>query len=177
MIIGITGPARCGKDEVAKYISEKYNYQRFDFGENILVPEIKKRGLEVVKENYTKTAKALRDEFGINVTGERMLKLVQGKDNVVIAGFRIIEEVNIFKKNFNNFKLILISASPEIRYQRELKHREISKEDFLARDKFDKEKFGMQKVFDAADYKIDNSSTIEELHKNIDKLMEKLKWL
>lgn len=175
MIIGVTGSARCGKDEVAKYISEKYTYQHLDFGADVLVPEVKKRNLEPIKENITKTAKILRDEFGNNVTGERMLKLAQGKDNLIITGFRIIDEVNLFRENFENFQLILISASPKIRYQRELKHRQISEKDFLSRDRFDTENFGMQTVFDTADYKIDNSSTLEELHKNIDKLMEKLK--
>jgi len=172
MIIGITGPARCGKDEVAKYLSEKYNYEYFDFSTHTIIPEVKKRGLEFTKENTTQTAKAMREEFGRNFTGERMFELVKGKNNVVIAGFRIIEEVNTFKENFI---LILVSASPEIRYQRELTKRQISKEDFLKRDNFDLKNFGMQQVFDAADYKIDNSSTIDELHKSVDILMEKLK--
>jgi dephospho-CoA kinase len=103
-----------------------------------------------------------------------MLKLVQGKDNVVIAGFRIIEEVNIFKENFENFILILVSASAEIRYQRELTKRQISKEDFLKRDVIDLENLKMQQVFDSADYKIDNGSTLEELHNTIDNLMGKI---
>lgn len=174
MIIGVTGLARSGKGEVAEYISKKYNFRHLDYNTNVIIPEVKKRNLEVVKENSTKVAKELRDEFGEDVLAKRMVKLIKKNENVVIEGVRVVSEIEIFKKNFKDVKLIIVTCPPQIRYQREVKLRKISQEDFFARDKFDLEKFGMKEVFEKADYTIENTGTLEELHKKVDKIMKNI---
>jgi dephospho-CoA kinase len=93
-------------------------------------------------------------------------------NKVVVDGFRSVEEVNIFRKNFDNFKLIFIDATEENRFRRrKLEDPNADLESFRQRDQRDMKEKGLGKVTKTANIVIDNNEAREELHKKLDKLI------
>ena len=75
--------------------------------------------------------------------------------------------------------LLFVTASPEVRYERAVKRgekgeAEITYEQFLENEKAETEKY-IEKIKESADYIIDNSGTLDELHDKVDGIMEALK--
>ena len=64
MIVGLTGLARAGKDTIAKYLVEKYNFKHLDFARDALFAEADKRGIEKDKMSLSILGDELRQEGG-----------------------------------------------------------------------------------------------------------------
>ena len=177
IILGITGMASAGKGAVSGYLKSK-GFEKFVFSD-ILKIEAKKRGL--LKGNYeeqknilSKLGGQLRKETGkMEVLAIMLVDEIKKKnlDKVVVDGFRAIEEVEIFRKNFNDFKLIFIDTSEENRFnRRKLEDPDADLEKFKERDQRDINEKGMQKVIDSADIIINNNKTKQELYEQLDKI-------
>ena len=83
----------------------------------------------------------------------------------MIEGIRSQYEVDIFKKNFKDFKIIAVHSTPKTRFKR-LKRRmrpDDSKEEseFLLRDKRELN-FGIGNVIATADYMVVNEGPLKE---------------
>ena len=173
--IALTGLPRCGKDTAADYLVEKYG-----FGKVVLSDEngfeLRKQGLEDDKMGRSRMGKELREKFGSDVIAKRSLERARksGLEKAVFVGPRNIEEVDLLKKEISGFKLVKIEAGKGKRFGRKSAIDGQSREKFFEREAWEREKFGLGKVLDAADYTIENNSTIAELKKTIDELMQKL---
>ncbi|MDO8627162.1 MAG: AAA family ATPase [Candidatus Diapherotrites archaeon] len=178
MIVGLTGLARTGKDTFAQYLVEKHKFRHFDFNKNVITPEMLSRKLEPTKMNASYTANSLREKFGLGILAKRIVELIKEnhleKSKVIVTGFRDIKEVALVKKEFPEFKLVLLKADSEKRFERKSSEDARDRKKFFERDKFDTEKAGMDKVFELADFEIENDSTFEELCKKIDEVLKKL---
>lgn len=98
----------------------------------------------------------------------RKFKKVE-QDVYIIEGIRSPFEVNIFRRNFKNFKIIAIHSSPETRFNR-LKRRKRNDDStdfrtFLERDKREL-KFGIGNVIATADFMLINDGPIP-IFKNV----------
>lgn len=138
--------------------------------------EMKKRNIEINSENMRKFMLNLREEEGMDAVARKCLPYIYNisSDIVIIDGIRNQEEIDFFKINLNNFKVIAILAKPEIRYQRLMDRK---RED----DSFDIKKLkerdykelsvGIGKVIENADYNIINESTKEHLKNEFKKIL------
>ena len=180
MIIGITGSIACGKEAVSKFFIEK------GFKHNFLSKELRKelgeRGLKVSRKNLQDLGNELREKEGNGFLAKRMLEKL-GVGNFIIDGIRNPGEVEEFRKQ-KDFVLIAIDAPQRIRYERSISRSKTSDaktwEEFLKMDKRDfgeEIKSGQQvkKCMEMADFKIINSSSLEDLYTKLSKLYSKIK--
>lgn len=179
MIIGLTGLARTGKDTVAKHLVEKHKFKHFDFNKDVITPEMLARKLEPTKMNASYTANSLREKFGLGILAKKIVELIKEnnfeKGNIIVTGFRDVKEVELAKKEFPEFKLVLLTANSEKRFERKSSEDAADKEKFFSRDKFDTEKAGMDNVFELADFELENNGSLAELQKNIEQMLARLK--
>ena len=178
MIIGITGTLATGKSTVAKILVEKgfKHYSVRDF----LVQEITRRGVRVTRDNMVEVANELRAKYGPSYVVERLYeqgKLIGG--NIIIESIRNVGEVESLKSK-ENFFLLGVTASSELRYKRVIERRgiidSISYEKFVEEEaremnNLDPHKQNISKCFEMSDYVIDNEGSLEELKKKIENVL------
>lgn len=120
MIIGLSGYARSGKDEVAKILVEKYDYKRMAFADPIRefvlkvnpILETGHRVGELVKEFGWEVAKSkdetrrllqatgivARELFGQEFWIEQLLKNIEYENSIVIPDVRFKNEMAIIRQ-------------------------------------------------------------------------------
>lgn len=175
-VIAIVGKIGVGKDEAAKYLSTKLNWPIFQIS-SPLKDEVKKRGLELNRENIQKIGVEFAQKYGDDHIARLALK--SSKENLVVSGPRQLGQIDYFKKN-SQFIMINITASDNLRFNRVKKRNSVSEaetlEDFI-KDEIEKDSSGpVQRVEDCikmADYTVHNESSLEQLFKNLDKVIEK----
>jgi len=180
-IISTAGMPGCGKGEFAEYLKKK-GIISFVMRE-IVQKEMEKKGIEVNNKNLRDYATGLRKKNGMDIVAKMCLpfikNLVKKHKIILIDGIRGYEEVKFFKKELSeDFVLIAIFASPKIRFER-LKTRGENWDmknwkEFEWRNNIELS-WGLGNAIALADYMIDNSGSLEDLHKNIDELMRKIK--
>ncbi|HDH91660.1 MAG TPA: hypothetical protein ENF38_01775 [Candidatus Aenigmarchaeota archaeon] len=186
LLIGITGLAGSGKSTVAEYLRRRFGFEHLTLSD-ILIEEAIRRGLlndrfnknsEEVKLILSKLGNELRRKSGKNeIVALKMVEKIKklNLERVCVDGFRSPEEVKVFKETFDNFFLILVDASKEIRFKRRKKlDPNLDLKELEEREKLDLENKGLKKVLDMADFKLDNNGSLEELYSQIEKLMNKL---
>lgn len=180
MIIGITGRRLSGKSSVAYHLKEKYGFRALCFTEDLLMPilirrkeRVKRRslidlGMEIRRKNKSKDALA------------RLLskKISPGKD-YAIAGIRFPEEASFLRKKFGkDFVLVALEASAKTRFRRAKECKRfveaIRREDFLNIEKLPTETI-IPKTMKLADFWVNSDGSKEELGREVDRIMKKLK--
>jgi len=145
---------------------------------------------DVVRQNYEKYkrpnesilefALRIRKERGKGVVAELVLETIRNESNkeekvIAIEGVRCMEEVNIFKKYFNNVIIVSIHAPPRIRYMRIMnRFREDDPkvlEEIIARDNKELE-LGIGNVIAMSDYIIINDKDLESFKRSCRELFE-----
>jgi dephospho-CoA kinase len=172
LVIGLAGRIGCGKGTVAKYLVKKYDAQQFVYSD-ILSDILKRLHLPVTRSNLQKLGKGLREELGEKVLVNAMKgDLKEAKAEMrLIDGVRYVNEVDMLR-TFPHNVLIFVDVPLEVRYERAKKRatrgeKELTLNEFKERDNATTEK-ELDKVKEMADYIIDNSGSIEQLHKQID---------
>lgn len=167
LIIAITGLARSGKDTAAKYISEKYGFEWFDFSRDVLAGELKKHELPLTKENMSYIGDELRKKCGQDALAQRLVEKIKESDakSVVVSGVRSPEEASYLKSHSKRFILIKLVADANKRIKRS------GNADIESRDVRDIKNKGLAKVLEMADITIENNSTVDELYKKIDSII------
>ena len=179
MLIGLTGPNGCGKGEVVSYLKGK-NFDTHSLSD-IIRDEVRSRGDEPSRENLIQTGNELRQQFGFAVLAQRVLAKIEDGANTVIDSIRNPAEVEALRAG-GHFRLVLINAAPDIRFQRiRSRKREsdpLTYEEFLEFE--EREAIGdahaqnLQKVEALADHSIQNDSTLEDLHSATNELLLQL---
>jgi len=184
LVIGLTGLASSGKDEFANYLVKKYKFIKLVFSD-ILKEVAEKGGLlknksyEEQKYVFSQLGEELREETGNwAILAEKLIEKIKSGnfEKIVVDGFRSVEEVNLFKKNFENFFLIFVDTDEKIRFaRRKEEDPTIDIEEFRKRDQENIEVMGLGKVMGMADFTINNDKEgLENLQKEIDNLMKKI---
>ncbi|MBI4896224.1 MAG: AAA family ATPase [Candidatus Aenigmarchaeota archaeon] len=175
-ILALTGLMGAGKDVVAEYIEKKYNYRIVQVAD-MLRSMARARGLDTNRETLQK----LRKEYGKTFLAEEAVRLIkQGQEkNTVYVPLRVWEDYTIPKKEFGkDFFLIHVQATPQVRFAH-LKERKRDTDpqtfaEFERQEQSEIELFDFEKLFAHADVVITNNGSFNELHKQIDALMERL---
>jgi len=181
MIIGITGTLGAGKGTVVDYLLKRdfkhYSVRAF------LTEEIKKRGLEVSRDNLVSVANDLRAKFGPSCIVEELHKrAMMAGGNAVIESIRCPGEVEALRKK-DKFVLFAVDADIEARYTRIIGRGsftdKISFEEFIAAEQREMEsndpyKQNLRKCIGMADHKFKNDWTVEELHGKVGAVLGKV---
>ena len=148
---------------------------------DVIRDEIRAQGNEPTRENLIQTGNQLRQQYGFAILAQRILTKTEDGSHTVIDSIRNPSEVEALRAG-GHFKLILVDAAPETRYQRlQSRNRESDPrtyDDFLALE--ERENSGdahaqnLRQVKALADYTIQNNSTLEELHRTTDALLLQL---
>lgn len=170
MIIGLTGPSRSGKDTVANHLVESYGFKHYDFYRDVLMGEIKKRGMEVTKMNASIIGDELRKKHGQGVMAE-LLFTEAVAPRIVVTGVRSPAEVEYFRSKTDKFYLILVKAPAELRFERRIGTDPNDMNGFLVREENDRKK-GIYEVFGMADADFDNNGTVDNLYTQVDEWLK-----
>ena len=147
----------CSSGDAAVNLRKKY-------GNNVIaercVEEIQNHYRDRINSSNAKLTKMYQTND--QKTSKRKFKKVE-QDVYIIEGIRSTYEVSIFRRNFRNFKIIAIHASPETRFNR-LKRRNRSDDStdfrkFLERDRREL-RFGIGNVIATADFMLINDGPI-----------------
>lgn len=185
--IGLIGKMGSGKETVFKITKEELGREGFsvsilhfsDIINEILTEKLLK---PVTRDNQQRLSWALRqpEAFGEEVLGEVMYARALGDsgDVIIIDGIRRPNDVVKFR-TLNNFHLVFISVSQEIRFDRikerhdRMGDKEKTWEQFIKEDGAEPERM-IDVISKDADEVIDNSGTLEELKKRVSVLIQKL---
>ncbi len=190
-IIGVTGLPGSGKSVVSR-AAKRLNIPIVRMGD-VIREEAKNRN-----KTTGEVAVELRKEYGEFVVAERCVEIIKNHINTkdanseeniktksrikvpkcdiyMIEGIRSPFEVKIFKKNFDQFKVIAIHSTPNTRFKR-LKRRmrpDDSRElsDFLLRDEREL-KFGIGDVIATSDYMVVNEGPLKKIKSIIRSILE-----
>ncbi len=163
-VIGFCGLPGSGKSTAIEAINDLGTIITMG---DVIRNEAKIRGIEPTDVNLGKISNDLRNEGGQEIIAKKCVELINDfkSDVIFVDGVRSIAEVNIFRKYWK-FPLIATVIDENIRFKRlyERGRRDDPKtiDELRERDKREI-LFGLKEVIKNAEYKIENSSTIEEL--------------
>lgn len=179
MIIGTAGTFGAGKDEVSRYLEQK-GFQHISTS-NLLREKVLEMGLETSFSNLFTFSNKLSSELGDDFLARWSLEKVTN-NKVVISGLRKPGEIDLLKSK-NGFRLIFVDAPVEVRFAR-IKSRKREGEEELTLEQFRQKEAlelrgdtGVQNILyckEKADYIIDNSNSLDDLHRKIDLIMEEI---
>ena len=177
-VIGVIGLNGSGKDEVVKYLHQRYAVPLISVGD--IVREIAgQEGKEPTRDNLDEITRRYFAKYGQGYFLKMVVDKIRlnGWKYVGISGIRSPVDVSIVKEAFkNDFILInVFVTNPRVRYERMKKRGskrdEISDEDFLKQDQQSEKLFNIQEAIRMADFSIPNDGTLEDLHFHVDKLV------
>ncbi len=187
MLIGVVGLNGSGKDTVAKYLSEKYGFSHEDFGQEI------RDELRVLGKNHLDRNEMIvlgnerRTKFGANYWAKRLLDKHPKDKNLVLTSIRNPSEVDEIKSRGG--VIVEVFADIKTRYARTVArvksdpnaHGDVTSfDDFKSKEErelssTDPAKQQLLKCISFADFRLNNDGSIEELDKQIEEILNKLK--
>lgn len=167
--LAVTGTQGSGKSVFTDVIKNKLNIPTFRLG-NIIIEEIKNKGIKLTGRNMAKMASMLRYDGGDQVIAQKalpkILKLAESQPKLIlIDGIRSYSELAFFREHLGEVILIAIISSLKTRKQRVEARKRIDNRyigDFEEREQRELG-FGLGNVITKADYFIlnDNISKTE----------------
>ncbi len=180
IIIGIAGKIAAGKDTVANYLINQYGAQQLKFSK-VLRDILQRIYQDISRENMQKISTILREGFGDDLLAKVIYNdiLNSNEKMIVIDGVRRLPDIEILR-SLPEFKLLFIDTDIENRYQRLIQRNENIDDRNKTFDDFQKEdqaeaEINIDKLKSIADYIIDNNGNIDNLYKQIDKIITELK--
>jgi len=173
-IIAVVGMCGSGKSEAVKYFTER-GYKKVYFGD-VVIRELKARGLEINEKNERKVREELRAEYGMGVMAIKSIDLIKEyfrTDNVVVESMYSWEEFKIIKEEFgDDFKVLAIYTTKSIRYERlgRREFRPLTEEEARSRDLSEIENLDKGGPIAYADFTLINDTSLDELNKKLEVL-------
>ena len=172
------GDIGSGKDEVLKYLRDRYGVPYLSTGD-IVRRMAQEDGVEGTRENLEAISKRCFTEMGrgcfVRMAAQEIMK--RGWVVAGISGVRSPDDVAVMKEMFGSgFILVRVDINdPKIRFERVRLRSErrdpLTWEAFQEQDKNEEQEFQISSAEALADYSIDNSGTLEDLHKQLDELV------
>ncbi len=177
IVIATVGLCGTGKSETTEFIEGHYAFDTVYFGGRVL-EEVRRRGLEVNKDNERLVREELRRDSGMAVMAILSLpkinaSLAQNR-NVVIDGLYSYAEYVYLKKELGEcFSVVAIHAPKALRYQRlgARPIRPLSPQQVDERDLAEIRNLEKSDPIVLADNHLINDSDLDHLHAQIKKLV------
>lgn len=180
IIIGITGTIGAGKGTIVDYLVNRKGFEYFSVSA-FLTEEIKKRALEVNRDNMVMIGNELRVKNSPSFLVDKLFKRALKKGiNCIIESIRTEGEIMSLRKK-GDFTLLAIDADVKIRYERIIKRLastdNISFEKFLNDEKREMEsddpnKQNLKRCIELADFVIDNNGNLEKLNLKLEEILK-----
>lgn len=179
MILGIIGDMGSGKSTAATYLKEKYGASHYRFSD-ILREVLDLLLIPATRHNLIDLFLVLEPRFGANVLARPMAKAVAEDPNplIVIEGIRREADIEELCK-LPNFYLIGLTAHEKIRYQRTTIRGEKTDDNQKSFAEFQKDhelktETNISMLMQDAFQIISNNGKVEDLTRNLDKLINEL---
>ncbi len=178
-VISIVGMAGAGKSEVAR-LFQASGFARIRFGD-VTDEEIKRQGLELNEKNERRIRELLRRKHGMAAYAKLNLSAIDSalkSQDVVIDGLYSWEEYTFLKNYYGeNLHVVAVWASPKTRYARLTSRRDrpLTLEEAASRDSTEIENINKGGPIAMADFAILNESSLEDLKKETEKIISRLK--
>jgi dephospho-CoA kinase len=183
IIVGITGTLGAGKGTIVDYLTSHHGFRHFSV-RGFLTEIIKQKGLELNRDSMVQVANELRADHTPSYIAEQLLAQAEVSGvNCIIESIRTVGEVNALKKK-GGFYLFAVDADPKLRYERVVERGsetdKISYETFIANEQremtsTDPNKQNLAACQALADFKFDNNHSFEELYKQVENVLGKIK--
>ena len=182
-ILAIVGMCGSGKSTLIEYLTER-GIPKVYFG-GIVLNAVTEAGLEINPENERMMREKLRAEEGKDFVVRRVLdeakRLIDaGQKRIVLDGLYSWTEYNILRKEFPTEMTVVAVVMPKALRRKRLAERPVhplNAEESAMRDKTEIENLEKGGPIAIADYYLDNSGTVEELHASFAKLLDELEFL
>lgn len=178
LIIGLAGQIASGKDTVADYIEEKYGGVKVSFS-GPLKDILARLYLPFDRSHLSKLAQALIDTFGSDTLSKTIATEIEqsDKDIFVLPNIRREGDIEHLKKNPG---FILVGVKTDIKkcYERLIQRGEKSDDKTKTWEQFQKDlmlstEVDIPDLIEKSEIKIDNNGTLEDLHRQVDELIQK----
>ena len=188
MIVGVVGKIAAGKTTIAKFFEER-GFCRVSCSDPLIdllthnvsdyswIPELPEKA-EPTRERLIEFGKYLKDKYGGDILIRLAIDRKRHCENIIIDGVRSREEIEAIKRLGG--KVIYVEVRPEIRFER-LMGRKASKdkgiksfEDFKEMDDAEERLYHTSELKGLADYVIVNEGTLDELRKEVEKIIEEV---
>ena len=182
-IIAIVGMCGSGKSTLIEFLTER-GVPKVYFG-GVVLNAVKEAGLEINPENERMIREKLRADEGKDFVVRRVLeetkKLIEaGQKRIVLDGLYSWTEYNILRKEFPTEMTVVSVVMPKAMRRKRLAERPVrplTAEESAMRDKTEIENLEKGGPIAIADYYLDNSGTIEQLHESFAKLLKEIEFL
>ena len=178
-VVSIVGMPGSGKSEVSR-VFEENGFIRVRFGD-VTDEEVSKRGLELNEENERYVRELLRKEHGMSAYAILNLPRIDSaleRSDVVIDGLYSWEEYIYLKGYYGeNFYVVAVWSSPGTRYSRlggRLRRR-LTLAEAASRDRAEIENINKGGPIAMADFTIINESSVENLRKEAERIVARLR--
>lgn len=180
--IGITGTLGAGKGTIVEYLTQHHGFVHYSV-RAYLVEEIERRGLPVDRDSMTMVGNDLRamhsPAYIVEQLYDRAAKMGR---NCIIESVRTPGEVQALRAK-GDFCLFAVDADPMIRYQRITRRGSatdhVSYDTFIANEQRemvsdDPNKQNLKACIAQADYRFDNSGTVNQLQESVEEVLHQL---
>lgn len=174
-IVGFVGMPGSGKSEASE-VAKSMGLRVVIMGD-IIRQDAARLGLEPTDENLGKVGSALREKEGPDIIARRSLDAARrsGQDLAIIDGIRSKAEVDYFRSHSDGFKLVEIWTPSEARRMRLASRRRpddgAASPASLKRREGREMGWGMGEAIEAADVRICNEGSIEDLRSSVRELL------
>jgi dephospho-CoA kinase len=179
-VVSIVGMTGAGKSEVSR-VFEQNGFTRIRFGD-LTDEEMRRRGLKPSEGNERLVRELLRREQGSAAYAElnqpRIEQALKSSD-VVIDGLYSWEEYLCLKACYGeDLYLVAVWSSPRTRYTRLAgrSSRRLTEEEAASRDIAEIENIAKGGPIAMADFTIVNESSLEDLRREAERVVSRLKW-
>lgn len=180
IILGIVGEIAAGKTTISDYLKKKYKARSFRFSD-MLRDVLNRLYLKETRENMQKLSTVLRQNFGEDIMSKVILHDVQNSKSkfIITEGIRRPSDA-VWLKELSNFHIITVKTDMRLCYERLIRRAENLDDKNKTWLEFQKEskKETEQKIREIAkqaDFIVDNNGSFEQLYKQIDEIMNKIK--
>ncbi len=177
IVLGLAGEMASGKGTVSEHLAKTCNTSQHRFS-TMLRDVLDRLHLEQSRDNLQHLSTMIRKTYGEDTLARVMAEDVKNDDSevVVVDGVRRLDDIK-YLKELPEFKLVYIDVDLATRYERIIQRDENiddqgkTFEQFVEESKSEAE-LQIAGLKEFADIVIDNNGTVDELHAQVDKMIE-----